>query len=157
MTLSPDGTTGVFIRDWNLWVRETATGAERQLTKDGVEHFGYATDNAGWTKSDRAVVLWSPNSKKIATQQQDERHVGDFHMLSTNVGNPTLQTWKYPLPGDKDVQMVHRVIIDVDSGRMTRLQMDPDVHRATLGDDLSGKRNIGRDHQVAGLESFHDF
>ncbi|NQW04237.1 MAG: DPP IV N-terminal domain-containing protein [Acidobacteria bacterium] len=137
VTLSPDGTTGVFIRDWNLWVRETATGAERQLTKDGVEHFGYATDNAGWTKSDRAVVLWSPNSKKIATQQQDERHVGDFHMLSTNVGNPTLQTWKYPLPGDKDVQMVHRVIIDVDSGRMTRLQMDPDVHRATLGDDLS--------------------
>ncbi len=26
----------------------------RQLTTDGVENFGYATDNAGWTKSDRA-------------------------------------------------------------------------------------------------------
>jgi dipeptidyl aminopeptidase/acylaminoacyl peptidase len=33
--------------------------------------------------------------------------------------------------------MVHRVIIDVASGRMTRLQMDPDFHRATLGDDIS--------------------
>jgi dipeptidyl aminopeptidase/acylaminoacyl peptidase len=127
----------VFIRDWNLWVRDMASGAERQLTKDGVEYFGYATDNAGWTKSANAMVLWSPDSKKVATQQQDERNVGMHYMVSTNVGHPTLQAWKYPLPGDKDVQMVHRVIIDVDSGNVTRLQMPPDFHRATLGDNLS--------------------
>ncbi len=137
LTMSPDGTKGAFIRDWNLWVRDVATGAERQLTTDGVENFGYATDNAGWRKSDRAVLLWSPDSKKIATQQQDERNVGDFYMIRTQVGQPTLETWKYPLPGDKDVAMVHRVVIDVDAGRLTRLQMPPDFHRATLGDDIS--------------------
>ena len=35
------------------------------------------------------------------------------------------------------VAMIHRVIIDVDAGRMVRLQMPPDFHRATLGDNLS--------------------
>ena len=47
--LSPDGKRAVFIRDWNLWVRDVATGQETQLTTDGVKDFGYATDNAGWT------------------------------------------------------------------------------------------------------------
>jgi len=137
LNVSPDGTRGVFIRDWNLWVRDLATSGERQLTTDGAPNFGYATDNAGWRKSDRAVLLWSPDSKKIATFQQDERNVGTFYMINTAVGQPTLQAWKYPLPGDKDVAMVHRVVIDVDTGRMTRLQMPPDFHRATLGDDIS--------------------
>ena len=62
--LSPDGKRAAFIKDYNLWVRDTATGKETQLTKDGVKDFGYATDNAGWTKSDRPVLLWSPDSKR---------------------------------------------------------------------------------------------
>jgi hypothetical protein len=27
-------------------------------------NYGYATDNAGWAKSDRPILLWSPDSKK---------------------------------------------------------------------------------------------
>lgn len=134
--LSPDGKRGVFIRDFNLWVREVATGKETQLTRDGVKDFGYGTDNAGWRKSDRPVLLWSPDSKKIATFQQDERHVKDMYLVTTNVGAPRLQQWKYPLPGDKDVQLLHRVIIDVDAAKLVRLQIGPDPHRSTLCDDI---------------------
>ena len=61
--VSPDGKRSAFIRDWNLWVRDVATGQERQLTIDGVTNFGYATDNAGWVTSDRAILLWSPSAK----------------------------------------------------------------------------------------------
>jgi hypothetical protein len=50
-----------------------SSGKETQLTADGVKDFGYATDNAGWQSSDRAIVLWSPDSTKIATYQQDQR------------------------------------------------------------------------------------
>ena len=60
----------------------------RQLTTDGVKDFGYATDNAGWTKSDRPILLWSPDSKKIATFQQDERGVGEMYLVNTKVGHP---------------------------------------------------------------------
>ena len=134
---SPDGKRAVFIRDWNLWVRDVATGQEKALTGDGVKDFGYATDNAGWASSERAIVLWSPDSRKVATYQQDERRVGDMYLVETRVGHPILRAWKYPLPGDTEVAMLHRVIIDVDAGRVVRLQMPPDYHRATLGDNFS--------------------
>jgi dipeptidyl aminopeptidase/acylaminoacyl peptidase len=133
---SPDGKRTALVRDWNLYVRDIASGKETALTTDGVKDFGYATDNAGWTRNDRAILVWSPDSKKIATFQQDQRHVGEMYLVDTNVGHPTLQAWKYPLPGDKVVTMIHRVIIDVDSRKITRLQMEPDQHRSTVCDDI---------------------
>ncbi len=137
LNVSPDGTRAVFVRDWNLWLRDMKTGQEKALTTDGVKYFGYATDNAGWSSSDRAIVAWSPDSKKVATQQQDERDVGEMYLVNTTVGHPTLRVSKFPLPGDPVMAMVHRVIVDTDSGTVIRLKMDPDFHRATLGDDLS--------------------
>jgi dipeptidyl aminopeptidase/acylaminoacyl peptidase len=136
-SLSPDKKRSVFIRDNNLWARDGATRKETQLTKDGVKDFGYATDNAGWSTSDRPVVLWSPDSKKIATYQQDQREVGEMYLVDTKVGHPTLRAWKYPLPGDDVVTTIQRVIIDVDDPHVTRLQMPPDQHRSTLCDDVA--------------------
>ncbi len=137
--LSPDRRQEAFIRGWNLWVRDLATGQETQLTTDGVENFGYATDNAGWEHSDRAIVVWSPDSTKIATFQQDQRQDGDMYLVSTQVGHPQLKAWKYPLPGDAHVTMIQRVIIDVPARRVVRLQMPPDFHRSTLSDDLASR------------------
>lgn len=135
--LSPDQRKVVFIRDWNLWLRYLDTGEEKQLTSDGTENYGYATDNAGWRQSDRPVVLWSPDSRKIATFQQDQRHVSDMHLVTTNVGAPTLKSWKYPLPEDKKIIQIERVIIEVENGNMVRLNMPPDDRRGTLCDDIS--------------------
>ncbi|MGD8331637.1 MAG: DPP IV N-terminal domain-containing protein [Acidobacteriota bacterium] len=134
--LSPDGTRAVFIREDNLWVRNVATDEERPLTRDGVPDYGYATDNAGWRKSDRPVVKWSPDSRKIATFQQDQRGVGEMYLVNTQVGHPQLEAWKYPLPGDAVITMIERVIIDVDHGTVVRLQMPPDQHRSSLCDDV---------------------
>jgi len=97
---SPDGKRAVFIRDGNLVLRDNATGQETPLTTDGVKDFGYATDNAGWIKSDRPVLVWSPDSRKIVTFQQDDRPLGEMYLVTTKVGHPELSAWKYPLPGD---------------------------------------------------------
>ena len=137
LDVSPNDQWGVFIRDWNLWVRNMQTGAERQLTTDGVENFGYATDNAGWIHSDRAIVKWSPDSKWIATQQQDDRDVGMMYLVETRVGHPQLLAWKYPLPGDSIVSMIHPVVINVETGTMVRLKMPAEYHRATLEDNIN--------------------
>ncbi len=136
-SLSPDAKKVVFIRDWNLWMRNVSTEEEIQLTTDGIENFGYATDNAGWRKSERPILLWSPDSKKIATFQQDQRHVSDMYMVNTQVGAPELKQWKYPLPQDEDIIRIHRVIIDVENQSMVRLKIDPDPRRGTLCDDIS--------------------
>ena len=135
--ISPDGKRAVFIKDYNLWVRDVATGQQTQLTTDGVKDFGYATDNAGWTTSDRPIVSWSPDSKKVATFQQDQRNASDMYLVTTNVGKPTLKAWKYPLPGDKEIITIQRVIIDVDNAKVIRFNIPPDPHRATLSDDIA--------------------
>lgn len=117
-------------------MRDLTTGEETQLTTAGVKDFGYATNNAGWTKSNRPVLLWSPDSKKIATFQHDGRRVGEMYLVTTNVGHPTLHAWKYPLPEDSVIFRIHRVVIHLDGPRVVRLQMPPDQHRSTICDHI---------------------
>ena len=135
--VSPDGKLAAFIQDDNLWVRDTKTNQTTPLTTDGAPNYGYATDNAGWTHSDRPVLRWSPDSRKIATFRQDQRRVGNMYLTPTTVGRPKLETWKYPLPGDKDIITIERVIVEVNPAKVVRLQVAPDPHRGSLSDDIS--------------------
>ena len=98
---SPDKKRTAFIREYNVWVRDLATGKETQLTKDGIKDFGYATDNAGWSHSDRPIVAWSPDSKKTrdlpAGPARCRRNVpGENARWAIQ----SCEAWKYPLPGD---------------------------------------------------------
>jgi hypothetical protein len=99
---SPDKKKTAFIREYNLWVRDIATGKETQLTTDGVKDFSYALDNAGWVKSDRAILVWSPDSKKIATFQQDQRNVGEMYLVETRVGHPDAARVEVPVARRRD-------------------------------------------------------
>ena len=135
--LSPDGNLLAFVRDWNLWVRDLATGKETQLTTDGAKDYGYATQNAGWIHGDGAIVRWSPDSKRIASYRQDQREVGDMYTVDTRVGHPKLDAWKYPLPGDDKVFMIEPVVIDVAANKMVRLKMAPEQRLSTLCDTLA--------------------
>lgn len=138
-SVSPDGRWAVFIRDYNLWARELATGAETQLTRDGTREFGYATNNAGWVHGDDPVLTWSPDSRQIATFQHDARGTSDMYLVSTNVGEPRLEAWKYPLPGDSVIFRIHRVIIGMGPDgrpRVVRLNMPADAHRSTVSDHV---------------------
>ncbi|CAN5614741.1 S9 family peptidase [soil metagenome] len=134
---SPDGRFAAFIRDFNLWVRDRTTNQDRRLTTDGVEDFGYATNNAGWTRSPAPLLAWSPDSRRIFTFQQDARGIGHMYLVSTNVGEPRLQQWRYPLPQDTVVFRIHRVVIDVEPARVVRLAMEPDLQRSTIYDHIA--------------------
>jgi dipeptidyl-peptidase-4 len=149
-SVSPDGQFAVYIRDNNLWARDLPSGNDIPLTTDGVQDFGYGTDNAGWTHSDRPVLTWAPDSRQIATFQHDGRGVRDMYLVTTNVGNPTLQAWKYPMPGDSVVFHISRVIINQGPDgqpRVVRLQMPPDFHRSTVSDHVACSGNTVCDLQ----------
>ena len=55
-------------------------------------------------------IVWSPDSKKIATFQQDQRGVGMMYLTRTKVGHPELSAWPYPLPGDSIVTMIQTFV-----------------------------------------------
>jgi dipeptidyl aminopeptidase/acylaminoacyl peptidase len=137
--VSPDGKYVAFIRAYDLWLRDRSTGEETRLTDDGQKDFGYATNNAGWARSDRPVLKWSPDSRKIATFQHDGRGVGMMYLVSTEVGHPQLDAWRYPLPGDSLIFRIQRVVVDLDrpeGERVVRLDMPPDQHRSTVCDHV---------------------
>jgi len=139
--LSPDGTKAVFIKDNNLWMRDVKTGQPTQLTFDGKKNYGYGTNNGGWIKSDRPVVRWSPDSKHIATFRQDSRNVKNMYLVSTNVGHPRLEKWKYALPGDSAIFRVERVIINLTNSHkpnVVHLKMKADAQRSTISDHIAG-------------------
>ncbi len=146
--LSPDGSRAAFIREHNLWIRDTATGELTQLTFDGEENYGYATDNAGWIRGDGPVLKWSPDSNKIATFRHDGREVGDFVLWDTRVGRSEVDVWKYPLPGDEHIFMIERLVIHLEpEPRVVFLDMPPDPHRSTTSDHVAGDGGVFLDTQ----------
>ena len=137
--LSPNREFAAYIDNFNLWVRNTKTDKRFQLTFDGFNNYGYATNNAGWKKSKSPVLKWSPDSKKIATFRQDAREVGEMYLTSTNVGHPKLEAWKYALPGDDKIFEIERLIIDVKSRKIIKFNMNNDFQRSTTTDHIAGR------------------
>jgi dipeptidyl aminopeptidase/acylaminoacyl peptidase len=133
--LSPDGRLAAFTRDHDLWLHDLETGDERRITDDGTEDHGYATNNAGWTRSDRPVVLWSPDSRKLATFRHDARGVSRYHLVSTEAGPPQLESWRYPFPADSVIFRIERLVVHTD-GRVVPLDIPPDQHRSTICDHI---------------------
>ncbi|MAU64286.1 MAG: S9 family peptidase [Flavobacteriaceae bacterium] len=137
--LSPNGKLAAYIENYNLWVRNLNTNKRTQLTFNGKKDYGYATNNAGWIKSEGPVLKWSPKSDKIATFRQDARGVGEMYLTTTNVGHPKLQSWKYALPGDEKIFEIERIIIDINSKRIIKLDMKNDFQRSTTTDHIAGR------------------
>ena len=134
---SPDGKKSIYIKDYNLWVRNLTNNKTKQLTFDGYEDYGYGINNAGWIKNDRPVLKWSPDSKTITTFRQDARGVGEMYLATTNVGHPKLEKWKYTLPGDEKIFEIERIFIEVNSGRIIKFKMGRDYQRSTTTDHIA--------------------
>lgn len=138
--LSPDGSKAAFIDSHNLWVRDTSTNEISQLTFDGEENYGYATNNAGWLRDEGPVLEWSPDSTMIATFRHDGRNVGEMAVYNTQVGHVDIDVWKYPLPGDEHIFMIERNVIHVgDTPSVVALDMQADAHRSTTSDHIAGR------------------
>lgn len=129
--LSPDGRLAAFTKSYNLWVHDLQSGMDIQLTYDGVNHYSYGTNNQGWSRSERPILLWSPDSKKIATYRLDERNIGKMTLWRTKVGRPEADIWPYALPGDSIVPMLERIVIDVEYPQLVELNVEPDHQRVS--------------------------
>lgn len=121
-SLSPDGKTAAFVKDYNLWLHDIETGEERALTKDGEECYIYGVAASGWgyTMGAKVQACWSPDSKRIFTIQRDTRGVKELpvmhHVPSDGAFRPTVKNYKISYPGDEHVETLRLVVIDIESG-----------------------------------------
>ena len=64
-----------------------------------------------------------------------------MYLVSTKVGHPELDAWKYPLPGDDSIFMIERIVLHLDDEpRMVKLNMPPDPHRSSTGDHVADRQ-----------------
>lgn len=137
-SISPDQQTIVFVRKHNLyWMDRTnyekalkneddSTIVEHAITKDGVEYFGYSNEGvlsgSGENNVDKeknknkrkpAFVYWSPDSKHFTLVRTDARSVKELWVLNSVADpRPTLETYKYWMPGEKESPIAYVLLFD---------------------------------------------
>ena len=117
--ISPDGTKAVYSKGYDLYwmsiedVRKLmeddkdSTVVDHRLTSDGTKEFYWGGSNyrgsemKDTTERTPNYVLWSPDSKHFAVQKYDMSKVKDLWVInSVAQPRPTLQTYKYQMPGE---------------------------------------------------------
>ena len=132
-SISPDKKTVVYAKDLNLYRmsyedyqkarkdEKDSTIVEIQLTTDGVKDFGYGmphkmvnTDTLCNGKRRSVYGMWSPDSRYFVTVLTDEREVKDLWVLNVMSNpRPTLETYKYQMPGEKEAPVEHLQLFDM--------------------------------------------
>jgi len=141
--MSPDGKTGVFSKNGDLyWMDEEnllkaakdekdSTLVEHRLTSDAVKSFNFGTDSysgdsdeADTTKRSRAYVVWSPDSKHFAATKTDMRNIKELWVInSLSMPRPTLETYKYQMPGEPGYKE-YLYVFDMTDGSSREIKVD---------------------------------
>ena len=134
---SPDNTYTAFVLAHNLWIRNLKTGETIQLSRDGEQHYDYATPlptpvlMLQQGKEDvvqTPAVFWSPDSTRIATYVMDQRN---FPRLTMTLSTPRDQfrpkyfSYAYPLPVDFDLPTSKLVVFDIPKRKQTFVAARP--------------------------------
>jgi dipeptidyl-peptidase 4 len=134
--LSPDGKWQAEVRNYNLYLRNTSTRRELQLTTDGRKDCAYATplpdsrlmiEQRTDDVKQPPAVFWSHDSKRLVSYRIDSRNAGRF-VITQNA--PTFQlrpvsySVVYPLPGEK-LSTAAPVVFEASSGKTTWVRMEP--------------------------------
>ncbi|MCM1029689.1 MAG: DPP IV N-terminal domain-containing protein [Pseudoflavonifractor sp.] len=132
-SVSPDGQTVVYAKDLNLYRMSRAdyeklkkdendtTVVDIPLTTDGVMDFGYGldysylnTDTICNGKRKGVYGLWSPDSRHFVTTLEDNRAVKPLWVInSVAEPRPTLETYKYQMPGEMEAPEEHLYLFDL--------------------------------------------
>jgi len=133
---SPNGRWAAFVRGYNLWLRDTSTGQEIQLTRDGEKNWDYATPLPSLatmvrqqTQEPRETpgVQWAPDSSKLVTYRLDSRNAGRFNSLQfvpPDQLRPKAFSYAYPLPGEA-LPTAQLIVFDPLSGKRLDVQGQP--------------------------------
>ncbi len=99
---SPDGKTVSFVRGYDLWVVDIASGKETRLTTDGKEEL--LNGKLDWVYPEelsiRTGYWWSPDSSQIAFLQMDEKNVTRYPIVNYLTYTGDTEQERYPKAGD---------------------------------------------------------
>lgn len=132
-SVSPDGQSVVYAKDFNLFRmsredyeklkknEKDTTITEIQITTDGEKDFGYGyrytylnTDTLANGKRRKAYGAFSPDSRHFAAILTDYRPVKELWVINSLASpRPTLETYKYHMPGEKEAPQEYLYLFDL--------------------------------------------
>ena len=126
-SLSPDLKYRAFTRDYNLYVKDM-DGKETALTTDGTEDLRNAFPD--WVYPEELgqyqAFWWSPDSKRIAFMQFDEKPVTKYPIVHDVQPIPRFELLGYPKPGGNN-PIVRLFVADVATKKLVRLETGDDL------------------------------
>lgn len=133
-SISPNGKKAVFVREYNLWLRDLKTGKERPLTKDGEKFYVYAGTPTVYGRQELPSLeaIWSPDSKRVFTIAIDTRKVKVGPPLVEHV--PTDGSLRpkvvradrrVAFPEDEHIEACDFFAIEVQSGKIQKADFRP--------------------------------
>ena len=118
-----------FIKD-----EKDSTVIENKWTNDGEENYGYTWGGRGEDNVDKdknkdkrkgVWGTWSHDSKKFVFQKSDSRHIKDLWIInSTGKKRPTLETYKYHMPGEQEFYKSELMIFDIPTKSHVMVPLD---------------------------------
>ena len=125
---SPDSTWIAYSKNHNLFLMmaDDPDSTEYQLTTDGERWFSYQADQGDTTsnKKLRSRARWFDNESKLWVNRTDNRKVDDLWVINTGGKRPTLETYKYAMPGEEEVGIDYIEIFDVESKERLILDLE---------------------------------
>lgn len=109
--LSPDGTQVAYVQGDELWVVPFEGGEPRPLTRGGAEQGlvrGLAEYIAAEEMDRHDGLWWSPDSKRIAFAEVDERGLASYrimHQGKDEVGELAQEDHRYPFAGTRNAKV----------------------------------------------------
>lgn len=101
---SPDGARIAFVRDFDLYTLDLATGRETRLTSDGKENTvlngicDWVYEEEIWNRAAESY-WWSPDGSRIAFYRFDETGVAAHPLVNDNPSQAEVNWQKYPEAG----------------------------------------------------------
>ena len=119
MTFSPDRKYILYAKDHNLYIRgNKAKGidtTEIQLTTDGEKYYSFARNSEDDRKDEAETnARWFKDSKHIYVVREDSRKLKDMFVINSLTKRPTLEKYRYEMPGEKDLCQYELWIIDIE-------------------------------------------
>ena len=125
--LSPDLKYRAFTRNYNLYIKDM-DGNETALTTDGTEDLRNAFPD--WVYPEELgqyeAFWWSPDSKKIAFMQFDEKPVTKYPIVHDVQPIPRFELQGYPKPGGNN-PIVRLFMVDIAAKKLVRLETGDDL------------------------------
>ncbi|HET6527123.1 MAG TPA: DPP IV N-terminal domain-containing protein [Balneolaceae bacterium] len=122
-SFSPDSTWIAFAKNHNLYLMKAndPDSTEYQLTTEGERWYSFQADEGDTTSNKRlrASVGWFKDSEKLYVRRRDERKVKELWVIHTLGDRPTLETYKYAMPGEEHIGKTEIWVFNADTVEST--------------------------------------